>query len=75
MDSLLDNKKNFSYELSMNLVLDKHILTLYSRFFALKNKIVRIRNWTIWYSKEESIIFIDEGALHPEWQKYFSQSN
>lgn len=74
MDKILMNKRIFSYEtLGEFSSGQKHLLTLYSRFFWAKKKIIESEIGHYGIVGESIIIFIDEGevALHPEWQRVF----
>lgn len=74
MDNLLDKKRIFSYEtLNEFSSGQKHLITLYSRFFWARNQIINDENEPLGIKRESIIIFIDEGevALHPEWQRVF----
>lgn len=74
MDSLHGNHRILSYEplgeLSSG---QKHLLTLFSRFFWAKRKIVEKETGDAGIQGRNIVIFIDEGevALHPEWQRAF----
>lgn len=74
MDKLLDSKRIFTCE-SLNEFSSgqKHLLTLYSRFFWAKNEIDKSETKPYGIEGESIVIFIDEGevALHPEWQRTF----
>ena len=74
MDSILKGKRIFTYETLNELSSgQKHLLTLYSRFYWAKNKIEKSENKQYGIKGEAIIIYIDEGevALHPEWQRSF----
>jgi energy-coupling factor transporter ATP-binding protein EcfA2 len=74
INSLLDNKSIFSYEpINEFSSGQNHILTLYSRFFWAKRKILESEIGLYGVQGESIIVFIDEGevALHPEWQRTF----
>ncbi|KFF03356.1 AAA family ATPase [Flavobacterium reichenbachii] len=74
MDELMDNRRIFTYEpygqFSSG---EKHLLTLYSRFFWAKKQIKNSEISGNGITGESVVIFIDEGevALHPEWQRVF----
>lgn len=74
MDEILSNKRIISYEplgeLSSG---QKHLLTLYSRFYWAKKEIKISESQLHGIKGQSVIIFIDEGevALHPEWQRTF----
>lgn len=74
MDKLLDNRSVFTCE-SLNEFSSgqKHLLTLYSRFFWTKKEIDKSETKPYGIEGESIVIFIDEGevALHPEWQRTF----
>lgn len=74
MDKLLDNRRVFTCE-SLNEFSSgqKHLLTLYSRFFWTKKEIDKSETKPYGIEGESIVIFIDEGevALHPEWQRTF----
>lgn len=77
MDKLLDNKRIFTSE-SVNEFSSgqKHLLTLYSRFFWAKNEISKSETEPYGIEGDSIVIFIDEGevALHPEWQRTFFEN-
>jgi energy-coupling factor transporter ATP-binding protein EcfA2 len=74
MDEILKGRRMFSYEpldeLSSG---QKHLLTLYSRFYWAKDKIKKSEKKYLGIKGDTVILFIDEGevALHPEWQRVF----
>ncbi|KAF2508371.1 AAA family ATPase [Flavobacterium zhairuonense] len=74
MDKLLDNTRIFTCE-SLNEFSSgqKHLLTLYSRFFWTKKEIDKSETKPYGIEGESIVIFVDEGevALHPEWQRTF----
>ncbi|MEZ0129230.1 AAA family ATPase, partial [Flavobacterium sp. LBUM151] len=74
MDKILDNKRIFICDpLNEFSSGQKHLLTLYSRFFWAKNQIKKSEIKPYGIEGESIVIFIDEGevALHPEWQRVF----
>lgn len=74
MDKLLDNKRIFICDpLNEFSSGQKHLLTLYSRFFWAMNQIKKSEIKPYGTEGESIVIFIDEGevALHPEWQRVF----
>ncbi|MFD1604695.1 AAA family ATPase [Flavobacterium artemisiae] len=74
MDELFDNRRIFTYEPHGQFSSgEKHLLTLYSRFFWARKQIKNSETRTHGIKGESIVIFIDEGevALHPEWQRVF----